>query len=174
MRFHPRGNNYLVAAVSTTLYILDINACKNNSSSSDNISTRTINTTHSRNISSIDWSPDGAFLVASSDDMVTVYETQHWKKIASQSAQTKISGCAFVQTRDKSGGNNGQLNVAYGEYETICLWQFHPSGNSPKHVQSAQSGMVVGIASVLRPDGQTLMASASHSKNKNLMIWTTA
>lgn len=171
MRFHPRGNNYLAAAVSNTLYILDISACKNNSSSSDNISTRTINTTHSRNISSIDWSPDGAFLVASSDDMVTVYETQHWKKISSQAAQTKISGCSFVQTRDKAG--SGQLLVAYGEYEAFCLWQFNPSGNPPKHVQSAQSGTVVGIASVLQPDGQTLMASASHSKTKNLMIWTT-
>lgn len=160
----------MAAAVSNTLHILDINACKNNSSSSDNISTRTINTTHNRNITSIDWSPDGTFLVASSDDMVSVYETQHWKQIAFQAAQNKIYGCTFVQTRDKA--SNGRLSVAYGEYETICLWQFTASGSSPKHVSSAQSGMVVGFASVLRPDGQTLVASASHSKTKNLMIWT--
>lgn len=162
----------MVAAVSNTLHILDINACKNNSSSADNISTRTIPTSHSRNIYSIDWSPDGSFLVASSEDMVSVYETQHWKQIAGQAAQTKISGCSFVQTRDKAAPN-GRLMVAYGEYETICLWQFTGPASSPKHVTSAQSGMVVGIASVLRPDGQTLIASASHSKTKNLMIWTT-
>jgi WD40 repeat protein len=161
----------LAAAVSNTLHILDINACKNNSSSSDNISTRTINTTHKRNISSIDWSPDGAYLVASSEELVSVYETQHWKQIAIHATQTKISGCAFVLTRDKSN-NTGRLAVAYGEYETICLWQFTSPSSSPKAVRSAQSGTVAGIASICRPDGQTLVASASRSKAKNLMIWT--
>jgi WD40 repeat protein len=162
----------LAAAVSTTLHILDISTCKNNSSVTDNISTRTINTTHKRNISSIDWSPDGAYLVASSEEMVSVYETQHWKQVAIHPTQTKISGCAFILTRDKNANTAG-LAVAYGEYEAICLWQFTSRSNSPKAIRSAQSGTVAGIASICRPDGQTLIASASHSKAKNLMIWTT-
>lgn len=178
MRFHPRTASVLACAVGNQINIIDITSSgKNNSGNSnnnnsnniinaDNMGVRTIPTDHGKNICSFDWSSDGNFLVASSEDKICVYETSHWKCVMNHIPQSKISGCAFVN------GGNEKLRLLYGGYQDIFLWQCGIPGAQPKKVGS-QSGMVVSIACCSVASCQTLVASASHhQKEKNLMLWT--
>lgn len=181
MRFHPRTASILACAVGNQIYIIDITSAKNNNpnsgntsnnsnshSNSDNIGIRTITTDHGKNICSFDWSTDGNFLVASSEDKICVYDTSHWKCVMNHIPQSKISGCAFV----KNGGNE-KLRLLYGGYQDIFLWQCGIPGAQPKRA-GTQQGMVVSIACCSVAAGQqTLVASAStHQKERNLMLWT--
>lgn len=165
MRFHPRTASILACAVGNQIYIIDITSAKNSTNiGNDNIGIRTINTDHGKNICSFDWSSDGSFLVASSEDKICVYETSHWKCVTSQMSQ-KISSCAFIH------GSTDKLQLLYGGYQDIFLWQCSIPGAQPKKV-GAQSGTVVSIA-CCPVAGQTVVASASHHpKEKNLMLWT--
>jgi WD40 repeat protein len=160
MRFHPRTVTVLACAVGNQIYIIDIT--KNNSG--DN-AIRTITTDHGKNICSFDWSADGNFLVASSEDKICVYDTSHWKCVMSHIPQSKISGCAFIN------GINEKLRILYGGYQDIFIWQCGVPGSQPKKA-GTQSGMVVSIA-CCSIGGQTVVASASHEpKEKNLMLWS--
>jgi WD40 repeat protein len=171
MRFHPRTASILACAVGNQIYIIDITSSSptNNNTTkptaannSDNMGMRTITTDHGKNICSFDWSSDGNFLVASSEDKICVYETAHWKCVMNHIPQSKISGCAFI---------NGSKNLLYGGYQDIFLWQCGIPGAQPKKAGS-QSGMVVSIA-CSSSGGQTIVASASHhQKEKNLMLWS--
>ncbi|KAG1469347.1 hypothetical protein G6F56_003307 [Rhizopus delemar] len=160
MRFHPRTVTVLACAVGNQMYIIDIT--KNNN---ENNAIRTITTDHGKNICSFDWSADGNFLVASSDDKICVYDTAHWKCVMSHTPQSKISGCAFVN------GGNEKLRILYGGYQDIFIWHCGVTGSQPKKA-GLQSGMVVNIA-CCSVGGQTVVASASHyQKEKNLMLWS--
>ncbi|OBZ81468.1 Transcriptional corepressor LEUNIG [Choanephora cucurbitarum] len=165
MRFHPRTASILACAVGNQIYIIDITSAKNSTNAgNDTIGIRTINTDHGKNICSFDWSSDGGFLVASSEDKICVYETSHWKCVTSQMSQ-KISSCAFIH------GSTDKLQLLYGGYQDIFLWQCSIPGAQPKKV-GTQSGTVVSIA-CCPVAGQTVVASASHHpKEKNLMLWT--
>ncbi|OAD06059.1 hypothetical protein MUCCIDRAFT_122351, partial [Mucor lusitanicus CBS 277.49] len=111
MRFHPRTASVLACAVGNQINIIDITSSgKSNSGNSNNSSN------HGKNICSFDWSPDGNFLVASSEDKICVYETSHWKCVMNHIPQSKISGCAFVN------GGNEKLRLLYGGYQEIFLW----------------------------------------------------
>lgn len=161
MRFHPRTVTVLACAVGNQIYIIDIT--KNNTG--DN-AIRTITTDHGKNICSFDWSADGNFLVASSEDKICVYETSHWKCVMNHIPQSKIAGCAFMN------GGNEKLRILYGGYQDIFIWHCGVAGSQPKKAGS-QSGMVVSIACSSN-GGQTVVASASHhQKEKNLMLWST-
>lgn len=163
MRFHPRTASILACAVGNQIYIIDITSAKANSGN-DNMGMRTITTDHGKNICSFDWSADGNFLVASSEDKICVYETSHWKCVMNHIPQSKISGCAFVNGGEK-------LRLLYGGYQDIFLWQCGIPGTQPKKAGS-QSGMVVSIA-CHSVSGQTIVATASHhQKEKNLMLWS--
>lgn len=163
MRFHPRTASILACAVGNQIYIIDITSAKANSNN-DNMGMRTITTDHGKNICSFDWSADGNFLVASSEDKICVYETSHWKCVMNHIPQSKISGCAFVNGGEK-------LQLLYGGYQDIFLWQCGIAGAQPKKAGS-QSGMVVSIA-CHSVSGQTIVATASHhQKEKNLMLWS--
>ncbi|KAI8996987.1 hypothetical protein BDB01DRAFT_830616 [Pilobolus umbonatus] len=167
MRFHPRTASVLACAIANQIYIIDIITAKGNSNAADNMAVRTINSEHVKNIWSFDWSADGNFLVASSDDKICVYETSHWKCVMNHIPQSKASGCAFLK-----GGGSDKLSLLYGGYQDIFLWQSSVASAQPKKAGS-QSGNVVSIACCSIPGGQTLVASASHhSKEKNLMLWT--
>jgi WD40 repeat protein len=176
MRFHPRRVSILACAVGNQINIIDITSARNNSSNSGNASNssntnnmgiRTIATDHGKNICSFDWSTDGNFLAASSEDKICVYDTSQWKCVWNYTSESKISSCAFV----KSGGNE-KLRLLYGGYENIFLWQCGTPGEQPKKVGS-QSGTVMSIACCSVAAGQqTFVASASHHQEKNLMLWT--
>lgn len=164
MRFHPRTASILACAVGNQIYIIDITLVKPNSGNNDNMGMRTISTDHGKNICSFDWSADGNFLVASSEDKICVYETSHWKCVMHHIPQSKVSGCAFVNGGDK-------LKLLYGGYQDIFLWHCGIAGAQPKKAAS-QYGMVVSIA-CHSVSGQTIVATASHhQKEKNLMLWT--
>lgn len=162
MRFHPRTTSILACAVANQIYIIDITAIKGNDNS---IGVRTIASDHNKNIGSFDWSADGSFLVASSEDKISVYETSHWKCVMNHLPQSKVSGCAFIH------GGNEKLRLLYGGYQEIYLWQCTISGSQPRKV-GTQLGTVVSIANHTMSNGQTLIATASHSKEKNLVLWT--
>ncbi|KAI8336353.1 WD40-repeat-containing domain protein [Chlamydoabsidia padenii] len=188
LRFHPRLGKILACAAGNQLFVIDIDVVKNNTSSADTAAVRTINADHSKNICSLDWSTDGSYLVASSENAVMVYETGQWKLINRHTATDKISACAFVMPTTNSnnngassGGSNAgtaaggvtgaeKLRVVYGTYEAIYVWQCSVPGVQPKQA-GKQSGMVTGLACI-NTNGQTIMASASHYKEKNLMLWT--
>lgn len=171
MRFHPRTASILACAVGNQIYIIDITSSSSTPSSSntknsnannnaDHMGMRTISTDHGKNICSFDWSSDGQFLVASSEDKICVYETAHWKCVMNHIPQSKISGCAFINGNSKS--------LLYGGYQDIFLWQCGIPGAQPKKAGS-QPGMVISIA----VNGQSIVASASHQqKEKNLMLWS--
>lgn len=113
-----------------------------------------------------------------------VYETGQWKLVNRHTATDKISACAFVMpTSGNNSNSNGgvdssaagvtgaeKLRVVYGSYEAIYVWQCSVPGSQPKRA-GAQSGMVTGLACI-NTNGQTIVASASHNKEKNLMLWT--
>jgi hypothetical protein len=151
-----------VCAVGNQIHITDITASKATNSGADHIAVRTINSDHQKNICSFDFTADGAFLVALSEDKVCVYETSHWKLVTSHMPQIKAAGCAFIM--------GDKLRLLYGCYEEIFFWQCGATAVQPKKAGS-QSGLVAGIACTLS-NGQTVIATASHSKEKNLMLWT--
>ncbi|ORX63838.1 WD40 repeat-like protein, partial [Basidiobolus meristosporus CBS 931.73] len=63
VRYNPQVGTKATAAISNTLIYFDVSACEDNSSASDHISTRTFSTQHTKNIFTVDWSLDGAFLL---------------------------------------------------------------------------------------------------------------
>jgi WD40 repeat protein len=96
--------------------VIDIDIAKNNASSADSSAIRTINAEHSKNICSLDWSSNGNYLVASSENAVIVYETGQWKRINMQTATNKISACAFATSTGDSGPAAAtKLRVVYGD-----------------------------------------------------------
>jgi WD40 repeat protein len=164
MRFHPRTASILACAVGNQIYIIDITSAVSSKSDNNNMGMRTIVTDHGKNIYSFDWSADGNFLVAASEDKICVYDTTHWKCVMNNTPQSKISGCAFVNGGEK-------LRILYGGYQDIFLWQCGLPGAQPKKAGS-QSGNVVSIA-CHSVNGQTIVATASHhQKEKNLMLWS--
>ncbi|KAL0095992.1 hypothetical protein J3Q64DRAFT_1705674 [Phycomyces blakesleeanus] len=172
MRFHPRSRNCLACAVGTQLLVVDIITAKTNASNTytDSSAIRTISSDHTKNISCLDWSDDGAFLVTSSDTLICVYETAHWKPIAMHTPHSKIWSCAFVTSAGAGTNNSGdKLRIMFGEYEAIYVWQ--GIQNSQPKKAGAPPGTIMGIA-CSRSGGQTVVATASSQREKNLMLWT--
>lgn len=174
LRFHPRDGNMVACAVGNQLYVIDIHRLKgdNNNNNMDGI--KTIQTSDSKNITSLDWSSDGNFLVTCSEGLIAVYDTVHWKMVNSHSLQGKTASCAFVN--HESNGSTDKLQVIFGEYEAIYIWQCSVPGAQPKRTGS-QPGLVAALAcsttSTFPMDGTTMVASASHNtKDKNLMLWS--
>ncbi|ORX43708.1 hypothetical protein DM01DRAFT_1340671 [Hesseltinella vesiculosa] len=174
LRCHPRQGNVIVCAAANQLFVIDMDAAKNNASSSDTTAIRMINSAdqaNGKNILCLDWSSTGQYLVASSESTVQVYDTSQWKVVSVYTASDKIAASAFilpdgqqqVTALDKS-------RVLFGGYESIYLWSSSSQGTQPKRVAS-QSGMVAALACT-QWNGQTVIASASHSKDKNLMLWS--
>ncbi|KAI9253206.1 WD40-repeat-containing domain protein [Sporodiniella umbellata] len=157
MRFHPRTASVLACGVGAQIYIVDITKGGENAS-------RTIHTDHTKNIGAFDWSADGSFLVATSDDRVCVYDTTHWKCVMSQTHPLKVSGCAFVK------GGNEKLRIIYGSYEATYIWNCSTPGSQPKKIGS-QQGTVANVA-CCSIAGQTLVASASQHPKDHLMLWS--
>lgn len=133
---------------------------------------------------------DGNYLVTSSENEVMVYETGHWKLINKHTVSDKISACAFMTptaptptaTPTTANSDNGvettqggatgarKLYVVYGGYESIYVWQCNVIGSQPQRM-GRQSGIVAGLACAFM-NGKSIVASASHHKEKNLMLWT--
>ncbi|KAI8332691.1 hypothetical protein BC941DRAFT_436347 [Chlamydoabsidia padenii] len=182
LRFHPRLGKILACAAGNQIFIINIDAAKNNTSTGDSSAVRTINVEHSKNICSLDWSMDGSYLVTSSENEVMVYETGHWKLINKHTATDKISACAFMPsttidnsgeaTQGQGGGATGarKLCVVYGCYQFIYVWQCNVPGSQPQRM-GKQYGMVAGLTCA-HTNGQYIVASASHHKEDNLMLWT--
>ncbi|RUP43969.1 hypothetical protein BC936DRAFT_150129 [Jimgerdemannia flammicorona] len=169
LRFHPHQPNLVAAGFSTTLSIIDISSYKNDSNSSLSSSTKTLTT--NRDISSIDWSGDGLYLVAASEDTICVWETSHWKMITQHNTQNKLTSCVFLSSATApSGSSDKSMRIAFGEYEAISVWQF--LGGNPTRV-SAPMGTVTALACGTRSDGsgKLFLASTSSSKDNNLKIW---
>ncbi|KAF9973085.1 hypothetical protein BGZ73_003704 [Actinomortierella ambigua] len=152
VRYHPQNPNIVAAAMGSTLYTI---AIKDPAAQA-----RPITTTHSKNISTLDWSSQGNFLVTASVDQVCVWDTTHWKVVASQTCQ-KTTSCAFLKSISSSpssagagsqayphhhphGPRNGRL--IYGDYETIWIWNFLAAGypdNAPVAVPRVHPGAAV-------------------------------
>ncbi|KAL1923732.1 uncharacterized protein VTP21DRAFT_8712 [Calcarisporiella thermophila] len=181
LRFRPLSSTVVAAAFATTLSIVDINTCKDESIAAENTTTRIISAPHLKNITSIDWSADGTYLVTSSDDIICVWETTHYKIVNQYQPQTgKISSCAFL-----GGGASGSPRVAFGDYEVIYVWNFEGAGQTggkmagsqegtdPIPVPQAQTGVVAALACSSSGDesGRHFLASGSMAKSNNTKIW---
>ncbi|OZJ03101.1 hypothetical protein BZG36_03367 [Bifiguratus adelaidae] len=168
LRFHPRSKTLVACALSSTLTIFDINACKHNGLVSEIPSTKTLPTSHNKYISSIDWSLDGSYLVTQSEDLICVWETTHWRLIATQSSSSKIASCSFIA--------GSVPRIAYGEYQNINVWQFGSMGGAapPKQALDAQNAMVIALATHTKSDGsgQIILASGSSNKDSNVKLWS--
>ncbi|KAI9476439.1 MAG: WD40-repeat-containing domain protein [Benjaminiella poitrasii] len=163
MRFHPKNAAILVCAVGNQIFIVDLALAKTGSTNG----IRTITTDHSKNVCAFDWSADGALLVASSEDKVCVYESAHWKCVASQIPQSKVSGCAFVKIAGRE-----KPSLLFGGYQDIFLWELGVPGAQPQQA-GFQPGMIVSIACSPGSNTPALVATASHhQKEKNLILWT--
>ncbi|KAG0009335.1 hypothetical protein BGZ81_003491 [Podila clonocystis] len=176
VRFHPQNPNIVAVATGTTLYSVQIN--------DQSAQPRPINTTHSKNISTLDWSSTGN-LVTASDDQVCVWDTtqgnnsSQWRVVASQQSQ-KISSCAFLKSN--TGGPAGRTTrLVYGDYEKIWVWTLNPGGytNSPPIADpQAHPGAAVTALSCTSTslDGESalVLASASAGKDNNLKLWHVA
>lgn len=167
MRFHPHDGNVVACSVGTQIHMINITAAKNNTTGTpnDDVAVKLMPTEHTKKVSCIDWSPDGSFMVISSEDFICVYDVTHWRAVATQATQTKISSCAFVVASGQASSNN-KLRVAYGVYEYIYVWTFGDPSSQPQRT-GGQGGHVAAIASTTE-----LVASASHLKEQNLMLWT--
>ena len=163
LRFHPHDGNRVACANGTQLFVVDIASAKPSASgASEGI--KSIHTKDSKNISSMDWSQDGNYLVTSSDELIALYDTIHWKMISGQTIQAKVNSCAFTR------GDTGKLRVVYGDYEAIFIWECSISGSQPKRAAS-QSGTIQGIACAVVDNTQVVASASSHHKD-NLMLWT--
>ena len=163
LRYHPHDGNRLACDNGTQLFVVDVAAAKVNASgASEGI--KSIHTKDSKNISSMDWSQDGNYLVTSSDELIALYDTIHWKMVSGQTIQAKVNSCAFTR------GDTGKLRVVYGDYEAIFIWECSISGSQPKRAAS-QSGTIQGIACAVVDNTQVVASASSHHKD-NLMLWT--
>ncbi|KAF9402120.1 hypothetical protein BGZ94_005006 [Podila epigama] len=188
VRYHPQ-NPYIVAvAMGGTLYVVQIN--------DQAASPRPINTTHSKYISTLDWSSQGNFLVTASDDQVCVWDTtqgsncSQWRVAASQQSQ-KISSCAFLKSIQANGSssadgtinNNSNRNgssdgrttttrLVYGDYEKIWVWTFNAGGYASSvpiaDPQAHPGAAVTALAcSVTSVDSENALVLASASAGKD-------
>ncbi|KAF9274310.1 hypothetical protein BGZ74_004429 [Mortierella antarctica] len=176
VRFHSQNPNIVAVAAGTTLYSVQIN--------DQSAQARPINTNHSKNISTLDWSSTGN-LVTASDDQVCVWDTtqgnnsSQWRMVASQQSQ-KISSCAFLKSN--TGGPAGRTTrLVYGDYEKIWVWTLNPGGftNSPPIADpQAHPGAAVTALSCtsisLEGESALVLASASAGKDNNLKLWRVA
>lgn len=142
LRFHPHSSSMVAVGLGTTLVLLDIEACANNTTTSDSSSTQSRTTPHTKNISSLDWSADGSYLVTGSDDVVCVWDALTLKALHTTPTQgNKISCCAFLSHCDGDGATGlgaqraatdkimNRLKVVFGEYENLYVWNFSGAGS---------------------------------------------
>ncbi|OAQ34801.1 WD40 repeat-like protein [Linnemannia elongata AG-77] len=181
VRYHPQNPNIIAVALGKSLYVVNIN--------DPNSQPRAIDTTHKKNILTLDWSMQGHHLATASEDQVCVWDTTQtaqWRVLASQQLQ-KISSCAFVKTYEgAAGGANAVTStqptrLVYGEYEKIWTWAFGSGrfmGTGPVTEPQAHPGAAVTAlactSSHLDGENVLVLASASAGKDGNLKLWKIA
>lgn len=181
VRYHPQNPSIIAVALGKSLYVVNIN--------DPNSQPRAIDTTHKKNILTLDWSMQGHHLATASEDQVCVWDTTQtaqWRVLASQQLQ-KISSCAFVKTYGGSAGGANAVastqptRLVYGEYEKIWTWAFGSGrfmGTGPVTEPQAHPGAAVTAlactSSHLDGENVLVLASASAGKDGNLKLWKIA
>ena len=158
-----------------------------------------MSTPHSKNITNLDWSKDGHWLVTSSEDMAVVWDAQALSRSISGNVESfplvevcqipaqscKISFCTFLEPQNPSGNDvNPNLEelpfLIFGEYQSMHIWKiFKSSGNSiPPHriasIPNCLNGVVSCIDTCYDESFETptlLVASSSGGVKNNLKIW---
>lgn len=178
IRSHPSQPCTVAAAVGSDLYILSVSL-----SSLELL--RELPTSHSKIIHTIEWSPDGAYLLTASEDSISVWDTLNFKVMYHQAHTTgKISSCTFLPPSSASSHSlisptsplsaasdknaaNATTMLVYGDYENMFVWQFAGSsgnnliggtGNKPVPISGAHQGGYVSCitACVLPADGSEI------------------
>ncbi|KAG0257124.1 hypothetical protein BG011_004145 [Mortierella polycephala] len=187
VRYHPHIPNLVAVAVGTTIYTVQINDPKSQP--------RPINTTHDKNITTLDWSSHGNLLVSASEELICVWDTTHatqWKVLSTQQSQ-KISSCAFLKSHNAAGSttagtvSNSSTSAAattrlvYSTYEKIFVWTFSVNGYMRKtslvDVQAHPGKAVIALTcckTSLDGENELLLASASAGNDGNLKLWRIA
>ena len=160
--------------------------------------TTPISTPHLKNITSLDWSKNGRWLITSSEDMVVVWEasclstptsnrdsTSPFRKVCQIPAHSyKISICTFLEPQlslsDSNSIDQGPPFVIIGEYQCMHIWKINGiSGSiiSPMRMTSIPN-CHVGVISCIDTcsdesfDNPTLLvASSSGGVENNLNLW---
>ncbi|KAF9115630.1 hypothetical protein BGW39_002995 [Mortierella sp. 14UC] len=179
VRYHPQNPNIIAVALGKSLYVVNIGDL--------NSQPRAIDTTHKKNIQTLDWSMQGHHLATASEDQVCVWDTtqtMQWRVLASQQLQ-KISSCAFVKTSAGVGTNavssTQPARLVYGEYEKIWTWAFGsgrfvatgPVTEPQAHLGAAVTALAC-TSSHLEGENVLVLASASAGKDGNLKLWKIA
>ena len=112
---------------------------------------KSVNTPHNKNISNLNWSKDGRWLITSSEDMVAVWDasactsqfssstssssTRDPFKLVSQipSQNGKISSCAFLESGSEnialSAATSEPPHIIFGEYQAMHIWRISISSS---------------------------------------------
>ncbi|KAK3844263.1 MAG: WD40-repeat-containing domain protein [Linnemannia gamsii] len=182
VRYHPQNPNIIAVALGRSLYAVNIN--------DPNPQPRPVDTTHKKNIQTLDWSMQGHHLATASEDQLCVWDTtqtMQWRVLASQQLH-KYSSCAFVKMSAAGGfGANAassaqSTRLVYGEYEKIWTWSFGGSGRfmgtGPVEEPQAHPGAAVTAlactSSTLDGENVLMLASASAARDGNLKLWKIA
>lgn len=158
-----------------------------------------ISTPHVKNITNLDWSKDGRWLVTSSEDMAVVWDA-HTMSISGSGREgapsffevckiplhsCKISYCTFLEPQtplssEDKPSQNGPPLVIFGEYQALHIWKISKStGNTAAPVRvtsipNCQNGVVSCIDTCYDEsfDNPTLLvASSSGGVKNNLKLW---
>jgi len=130
LRFKPLlgwlfGPVTVATAFASTLHLIDISLPGEGSTflGEDDIKIHVISTPHSKNISCIDWSEDGRWLISSSDDLICLWDIGVGTAsmtmggsikgpVAQLPAQTaKISSCSFLPTSSSLSSSSTSSSI---------------------------------------------------------------
>ncbi|KAF9948525.1 hypothetical protein BGZ65_008008 [Modicella reniformis] len=171
VRYHPQNPNIVAVGMGNSLYMVHIN--------DPHQQPRPSSTTHSKIISTLDWSSQGNLLATASDDQVCVWDTtqsNQWRPLTTQQSP-KIGGCAFLKST-VTGASGVTTRLVYGDYEKIWIWTFSggncmesaPVSNPQAHPGAVVTALACSITNV-DGDNVVVLASASAGKDGNLKLW---
>ena len=189
LKFSPVSPHKLVAmAMGTVLTLLSIEDVGSRSS---------IATPHEKTISTLDFSPDGNYLLLASDEKITIWQSSTLQLLHTQKVRMdKISSATFI-------GNDA---LAWGEYQALYLLDFqafigHAGRASSGHSRNSgrtsldspietsappifengkrlmtiplahPAGSITGLSCFTNPNNTSLICSVSTDKNENVKIW---
>lgn len=118
LKFSPIAPYQTVAmAMGTQLVILSLDdSILQHGHASEAVAKRaTLPTPHEKSINTLDYSPDGQWLLLASDEKITVWHTVTWQLVYTQTVRMdKISSSTFI----------GNDTLAWGEYQAMYLLSF--------------------------------------------------
>ncbi|KAF8956916.1 hypothetical protein BGZ46_002287 [Entomortierella lignicola] len=179
VRYHPLNPSVIAVAMGGLFFMVQAD-------SQPEAISRAIGTKHNKQITTLDWTSQGDYIVTASDELICVWDTTNttqWRLVRYHASQ-KISSCAFLKTRSTTINveSMSTTQLVYGDYENIWIWTFNPGkdkqngfvANPQVYAKAHPGATVTALACAtmsLEEETAIVLASASSSKDGNLKLW---